>query len=506
MDRRSLIARIIGLIYLSFSNDSAAQIERAKPDIVAGYIRLEDFGAVGDGIVDDTAAIQSALNFASNKNLSVSCDAGRIFSVSTLLVRHGVASLDLKNSTIKGNGVAKDAVIVLGTIGRPMTGASLSVRIDMSNGDRVALKGYDTKDCIISNCEIFGFTNNLKSNHYGILLIGSAARNKITGNRIRGVDNPSQRGLLIDLLGGGQSDYGGFFEGASIRAKFPCVENIIENNILEKGSYAVNLLGSERNLIRGNICTEQNHRCIYLANTSSHNIIESNQLINYLSSAIVFGYASSANIARKNIINRALPYASGEAAINVNTGAGGNTITDNSIQAATNYGVYLACDVVGNVVSNNTIENFYLAGVAIENDWKSPRPSKAIYSRPNYGTPPYGVYSHVGARDNVVTSNIFGAGYPGRKTAAIAVSQIDAGNGTKVTGTVIQNNQVRSSVNMAYNVYFYSDSDSGLINTTITGNKFHENNRSVFVNSKGENSWIGRLEKYGDNVNFNPNL
>lgn len=493
LSRRQLLASALGGSLLAWGLPGHAAGADLKP---------EAFGAVGDGRTDDTAALQAALNQASDKGLMLVADAGKVYSVVQLVVRDGLAGMNMAAATLKGRGNAPDAVLVLGKSGAPVKKARISVRIDMSEGDRVAIKGYDTVDCVFTGCKIAGFTDHLKLNHYGILLSGPASRNTIRGNEIRGVTNPIQRGLLIDLLAGGQAEYGGFYEGLNTRATQPCVENLIEGNQLEMGSYAVNLLGGERNIIRDNRCIGQNHRGVYLANASADNLIEGNQITDYLSSAVVLGYAASGNTVRKNRIRRDAAYASGEAAININTGASRNTIVDNSISAATNYGVYMACDVVGNVVRNNEIENFYLAGIAIESDWKSPRPQRAIFSRPNYAPPVRGSYSHQGAVDNAIIGNTLRAGYSGRKTTAIYLAQVDAGNGTGIKGTIIQDNQVLSNQNLAYNLYVYSDQENGIEGTQLIGNQFHEANKSLSVNGKDETSWSRRLARQSNNRHF----
>ena len=53
--------------------------------ISTGVITPEEYGAKGDGVTDDTTAIQTALNNAANKNCSITFGSGKIYCISSTL-------------------------------------------------------------------------------------------------------------------------------------------------------------------------------------------------------------------------------------------------------------------------------------------------------------------------------------------------------------------------------------------------------------------------------------
>jgi hypothetical protein len=259
-------------------------------------------------------------------------------------------------------------------------------------------------------------------------------------------------------------------------------------------------LGAEQTVIDGNVFKKQNHRSVYLANAAWDNVISNNVCEDYLSTAILLGYGSSYNLVTGNKCTKDV-YGGGEAVININTGASNNLIENNQIKAATNYGVYVATDACYNTVQNNTIEWAYVAAIALENDWISPRPTNAIYSRPNYEAPPspYSAWSYKNLDGNVVKGNVIGRGYTGRNTAAISVAQIDSAGSTSVSATSISDNTVNSPDNISYNIYLYADTDSKFTDTVLINNNFHANNLELSMNALGTTTWGGRISYYADN-------
>jgi len=471
-----------------------------------GSVNARQFGAVGDGVTDDTAAIQAAIDAAASSGSSVILPSGT-YSISYVTLKDGLLGFLGHDATIKGQGsTGTSGVVRLGDGATPLgRNCLVTVRMDMSNGDRSAIAG-EANDCIFDSCRIYGFTNDATLNHYGILLNNGSSRNRITNNNITGFNTPTQRGLLIDLIGDGITNFGGFFTGTIVRATSPCVGNVIANNVLTYGSYAVNLLGAEKTIIDGNYCHSQNHRSIYSANASCDNVISNNECIEYLSTGVLLGYGTCNTIVSGNKFRKEV-YAAGEGAININTGSSNNLITDNHIRSGANYGVYVATDSSFNKIQNNWIEWFYLAGVAVENDFVSPRPTNAIYSRPNYAPPTDAdptatAWSFNNLVGTVIEGNIFGDGYTGRSTTAISLAQIDALGTTELNQTVVSNNHVLSTTNMTYNLYIYSDTDAKFDDLKVMANNFLSTNTSNSLNSSGVTTWRPKLSYFGDNSEF----
>ena len=97
---------------LSFTQNGTGAVTQTVQDKLEEYISVKDYGAVGDGVTNDTAAIQAALTYASGKQIGIYVPGGRYLVTSPL-------TLNVTGSTSNaiygdGNGVS---VIMLNTGG-----------------------------------------------------------------------------------------------------------------------------------------------------------------------------------------------------------------------------------------------------------------------------------------------------------------------------------------------------------------------------------------------------
>lgn len=450
---------------------------------------VHDYGAVGDGVTDDTAAIQAAIDAAAAANGTVVDEPGKIYVISAVTIKNGVRSFNMTKGTIRPDsstaGVTTGAVRLNGNtrfaggVGSEVRNCIISVRMDMQNGGRAAIATDNVSDNTFRDCRIFGFTDHESINHYGILFWFGSSRNKVVNNTIIGVTAPIQRGLLVDFIG--QSDaFANYFvgSGATTRATIPCLDNIISGNTLTAGSYAVNLLGCENTIVSNNICKGQNHRSIYLAESCAYNIISSNQCLDFLSTAVLLGYGCIENQVIGNMCEREVGVqaaGTGEAVININTGAQRNIIANNKCYADTNYGIYLACNMSHNIVQNNEVRGYYIAGIALESDWEDTPPVEAIYSRPNYATPgsisPGATqWSFANADSNRISGNTIRAGASGRPVAGIYVAQLASNTDLSVLRNEISNNTVFGNADMAHYIYIYEETSGKTVNNKLYSN------------------------------------
>lgn len=464
----------------------------------------EEFGAVGDGVVDDTTAIQTALDHAAS-------DGGRViggrktYRITSLIIRNGVREFDFSQSVLKSSGKTAGTLTTGGVLnldgsnylhGRAVRNLFFRATIDVSDGDPIAVFADQAFDCTFSDCRIYGFADHPVKNHYAFVFAAPSARNVISRNIVKLVPTPRQRGFGVAFYGTPAMEYGGFFNGTIVSPKAPCNQNVIELNHVYNGSYGVCIEYSSNNTISRNVMQNQNHRSIYLAG-SEYNTVSENQCLDYLSSAVVLGYGSRHNrVFRNECITAKM---GGEAAMNINTGSSDNLIDDNHIDSATNFGVYIGGDSSRNVVHANTIFHSYLAGVTVENDFVKPRPAHAIFTRPNYAPPPppNDRWSRVGAFDNVITNNTFGAGHFGRKIACISVNQLNGPGATRTSGTIISGNRVIDGTNIAYGVYLYADDETRHTGTRIFSNSFSPGIANGAFNRMGVSS-IDRMTHHAD--------
>lgn len=117
-------------------------------DKLREYVSVKDFGAVGDGVTDDTAAIQAAIDYAVASRQSL---PGMVFGYSAPEIRFTEGAKYLVTGNISvGTGIklfGNKAIVTSGTFPYPQTNPLF---IDVGS------------DCIIDGLVTFGFTDIVK--------------------------------------------------------------------------------------------------------------------------------------------------------------------------------------------------------------------------------------------------------------------------------------------------------------------------------------------------------
>ena len=385
---------------------------------------------------------------------------------------------------ISGAGVLKgstDGVAVLALGGgsyneTPAVGCVVRVNIDMSGGAEYGIRGIGVKNCTITGCTIYGFTDSETYSRFGISLEAGSSNNVISGNHITGYENPSN-----DMAHDGiriisnTEDYGGYFdEGGLADSENPSQNNLIADNYIKYGESAVILLGNSGTTVIGNHCVKQSTRAIYCANCEHDTIISNNTIIGFAASAVLLAYGCHNNIVKGNVIKQISGYNSyaGEAAINVICGCSKNVIAENDIDTMTNYGIYLAVSVTNNTIDGNRVKGYYLAAIAVESDWESQHDADANYSKPNYGEPPVGeVWAYGDTEGNLIQNNVIDEGYEGRSPCSLYFTQI--GSAAKFKNNTIQNNcLIHPQLTNSWSIKFYEKTsgymtDNNLLNNSV---------------------------------------
>jgi hypothetical protein len=220
---------------LSYTADRPASITRLLKNKIQEAVSIKDFGAAGNGVTDDTAAFQAAINtgkrvFIPNGNYNISASlniTSPVFidaeSKQAIISLPAAASFDLfriasnnvffRNFTVQGNGT--------------QTGSVFKLRSSIGSFEIFSFEGIETKQCChfltddnssgvltlcyIDNClhrqptgngidvnDIFAF---FFADHFTIDYVGiTAPASNTPGIRVR--NNQGMRFSNIDILGG----------------------------------------------------------------------------------------------------------------------------------------------------------------------------------------------------------------------------------------------------------------------------------------------------------------
>lgn len=193
----SYLAATGGSNLVGFQQAGATGITRTVQDKLREVVSVKDFGAVGDGVTDDTAEIQAALNSGAK---SVIAPAGGIYRITnTLAIDAGGVEFDFNRSTLlldDATGLKSHLLLGNGTIQR----VGVCIRNVVFTRAQVATAGYAINSnrigvTEISGCRIYG-DNKI---HSGIHIYRGTIVN-IVGNYI---DNCVNWGLHLEGSGTG---------------------------------------------------------------------------------------------------------------------------------------------------------------------------------------------------------------------------------------------------------------------------------------------------------------
>ena len=434
-------------------------------------INVIDYGAVNHK--ESTRQIQKAIDYAAQIKASVHIPKNNTFLVSKLILKNGLVKI-YGEGVLKGINIKNSGILIETDRSAPLTHCEISLNLDLSNGASYGILGRSISNCTISNSTIKGFTDDLDVSRFGIFLDAGSKNNTIINNKIIGFENPKSKKTSIGIyLQGLGSDFGGFFNQGEISDPNPAnSNNKIIGNYVAYGKVGIDLLACEHIIVENNELYKNKTRGIYLANATNHCSIVSNKIWGFGSSAVLMGYGSHNNIFSNNICNQIYDYNhyAGEAAVNINTGAYANTIQNNTINSFTHYGVFLGVNMIDNVIKDNKIEGYYLAAIALENDFQDTPPKEARYSRPNYGPPIIGdQWASKDSYGNIIEGNIIGSSYKNREVGSIYISQL--GHQYKTRDNIIKNNIMTHKQKNNISLLFFEETPGLMINNTLTGNR-----------------------------------
>jgi parallel beta-helix repeat protein len=313
---------------------------------LAQYVSVKDFGAVGNGIVDDTTAIQNALD--ATNNLYFPEGNYKITSALVMDDNHYLIGAGYGNSVITQATTDQYALRATGKTG--ITVKSLKV---VGTADGVADGVYFTgcSYCVVENCQVTDFGHN------GINFISSsyceANNNRCERNLIGGINTA---GTLV---------------AKSLYNKI--IGNYLYDNSLSSNYGAGILLfgNADHCIVQNNVCVENQSFGILLSD-GSFNVITSNDCRNNIYSGIGIHYDDNANFCNFNVISNNTCESNDEHGIvcqsnsSLNDLQVGHSIVGNqciSNGTTGGKGIYLASGIRDFVVSGNVCQYSAESGI-----------------------------------------------------------------------------------------------------------------------------------------------
>jgi parallel beta-helix repeat protein len=457
-----------------------------------------DYGVVGDGVVDDLAAIKTAVLAAASKGGVVFFPAG-VYRVSN--------SIEVKSPNVTIQGAGRSATVISTTANKPIilgqNAPGLVVRDlqlrgdgDPAKGAQMGLLWTDVADGLVHNvwvkdigydgiCLLWGCTRCVVSNNLvtgckddGINIGGHPSvlseHNVVSGNVVRGSGNVgihiSLNSQFSSVTGNVVADCGTngidtFQSGDQIGMG----GNSITGNVCQgNGKYGIYLFNSDDNVMSGNKIADSGEKSIYV-NRSYRSVISNNQCTGSAETASGGVYADTGS--QDMIVSG-----------NMFSGAGGvyllsprTNFTGNRILGATAPAVVVAaqdCVVTDSIISDST-------GIGI-----NVTAQRCVVSDNRVQTGAEGVRLAAGSNQSVVNGNVITGGTNGVLVSSndcVVGSNICDGQtslGINVNGgndTVVSGNSVKASVTYGIQV------GGASARTQVIGNHINATPRAVQI-------------------------
>lgn len=470
------------------------------------FVSVRDFGARGDGVTDDTAAINAALTFAATNARAVSIPPGTYLHTGQLVVKNGVKALVGLGGVLKAGGNGAGVLLAGIQAGQVSNVSNCDVRdlsIDGNGYTFVGIHGQNAQNCNVTGNSIYNITNG-----YGILfrtyLVG--ARNtqhiNLSNNRVQLTTVyyvPSSVGIALDVLNAelNVSPYADsiayyqatFTNAASTYFAEHCV---ISDNVVSGGYYGISLACAKRTAVTGN-ALENNTRNISIQHVCQWNTVNGNSCSLSASSGIHLSQGSSFNaVVGNNIRGQS---SGGDALIQMHLGSQDNLVANNQIVSDGTTGneffIYIGpkCDRAV-IEGNSCYGNIERVGICIESDWNPSVTNQYSYA---YGKTLAGNsalnYNNTDMTGVVVRGNLINLTFLRPAIGAYAV-----GGPTytcDITGAFISENTVTTLPFYQFEIYEYN---SAVVSTMqLTNNSFNLSSASTqFILPRGWSHFSNR--------------
>lgn len=484
-----------------YNEGSTGAIDRVLTSRLQDYVSVKDFGAVGDGIADDTAAIQAALDASVNGG-SVVIPPGTYLHSSRLIVKNGTRAV------IGTGGILKAANANCGLLLAGIESGQASnvdycdvrgLNIDGNGFAITAIEGQNVQQVGITGNNIYGVVDG-----YGILLrsylagLRNTVGSVVSDNRIllnANAGGVGRHAIALDVLNAelnfapyadAVAYYNATFTAAT--ATYFADRCVVSGNTVFGGYYGISLSAASRTTVSGNALSS-NTRNISIQNGSLYNTVTGNVCTQSASSGIHMAYGSQFNVISGNKIRNTAN--GGEALIQAYLDCKDNTISGNQIQALGTTGnqffIYIGpnCDRCV-VQDNHCYGNASRSAIAVESAWNTAIPVSFSYA---FGkTIPEG--TNTSLTGVIVNGNTIDVNTVVPAIAAFAVSGASANfnlSGCKFDGNAVIGNTAFAQL------YIYEYGASLVENMQLVGNMFDQASGSTrFVMPRGRSHFVNR--------------
>jgi parallel beta-helix repeat protein len=338
---------------VSFLQAGSGAVVRTAQSKMRDVVSVKDFGAVGDGVTDDTVAIQAALN--AHKNVHFPAGTYKISSALVLESNHCLA----------GDGIGVTTVNQI-TIDQYATTATSKTEILISgitwNGTNSGIADglYFTQCsyCSVELCEVNLFGHNginfFRSTHC------TALNNKCSGNRISGIN--------VGGTTASASDYNKVIGNS-------CVANSSTGTF---GGGILFFINANYCVATDNVCNDSVDGYGILVTDSIGTVVNNNVCKGNTYSGLTYHYDNNAHSLAYNICDGNLSQGNGEHGIVFQSNSSlfdlqvGNTISNNQCIGNGNYsgfnfgkGIYVASGARGFNITGNNCQNNYESGIEV---------------------------------------------------------------------------------------------------------------------------------------------
>ncbi|EHB5917541.1 hypothetical protein JXB84_001094 [Escherichia coli] len=425
------------------------------------HITPEMYGAVGDGVTDDTLAIRAAFQAGSDLKIAV-WGSGKTYGVTSTLWMQvnqpeiGYMNIDVIRPTASGELSELFSYKTASTARITVDFHHVYVTTNKKVRQVVVLDG--TRRCKVHDCtfldvdtpECYGIRLGISNNGYDNLY------NDIYNNYITvgtdpdgGVGTVTRNGIVAF------SNYAdpvvGQTGGPDWAAYPPSVQYTrIYNNTVIGGTHNLHIRGCNVVDIFDNTLVGGSHRNINLSRMCQRIHIHDNMLLNAGSAAVVFGYCRWIKITDNYIYSGVVTAQGGDdSAIQF-----GEWVEELHIQGNTSLGDWVwgvhGETLRGGVIVDNVFEASR-AAIAIETQWVSSVPSGATYSVPR----------NVPYKANTNTFDVKISGNKWKGVSGACGVYLSAFNGRQMQRVDVSDNFI-SNANMGHAFFLYEDT-AGLI-------------------------------------------